>query len=220
MTDEQPTVRLLAGRLHRASPGSAGYDLEAAGDVTIPPGGQACVRTGVRTDFPPSLVALVRDRSGLARDRRLTVRAGVIDADYRGEWLVLLANEGPAPAVVAAGTRVAQAIFLSVPGVSVVPTGDADVTLCDSGRAGGFGSTGCGPPPLPQRGPAGPPVWDMVVADMWARDALGRRRYGRPLTPHNGRDVLRDAYEETLDLAAYLRQAIAERDDPGVPCAS
>lgn len=34
------------------------------------------------------------------------------------------------------------------------------------------------------------------------------------LQPHNGRDALRDAYEESLDLVCYLRQAIEERDHP------
>ena len=48
--------------------------------------------------------------------------------------------------------------------------------------------------------------------DMAARDQVGRARYGVPLQPHNGRDALRDAYEEALDLCAYLRQAIMERD--------
>lgn len=51
----------------------------------------------------------------------------------------------------------------------------------------------------------------MVIADMHARDDLGRARYGTPLQPHNGRDALQDAYEEALDLCVYLRQAIEER---------
>ena len=57
-----------------------------------------------------------------------------------------------------------------------------------------------------------PAVWPLVVADMTARDAEGRRKYGVPLQPHNGRDVLVDAYQEALDLCVYLRQAIYERD--------
>lgn len=56
------------------------------------------------------------------------------------------------------------------------------------------------------------PVWELVVEDMRARDQLGRERYGTPLQAGNGRDALRDAYEEALDLVAYLRQAIEERD--------
>ena len=55
-------------------------------------------------------------------------------------------------------------------------------------------------------------VWPLVIMDMVARDQVGRARYGVPLQPHNGRDALRDAYEEALDLCAYLRQAIMERD--------
>ncbi len=57
-----------------------------------------------------------------------------------------------------------------------------------------------------------PPVWNQVIADMHARNQLGLRRYGTQLQPFNGRDALRDAYEEALDLAVYLRQAIMERD--------
>lgn len=57
-----------------------------------------------------------------------------------------------------------------------------------------------------------PAVWDLVIADMKARDAEGRRKYGVPLQPHNGRDVLVDAFQEALDLCVYLRQAIYERD--------
>lgn len=55
-------------------------------------------------------------------------------------------------------------------------------------------------------------IWDLVLEDMRARDALGHRKYGKHLTPHDGRDSLRDAYEEALDLAVYLRKAMFERD--------
>lgn len=58
-----------------------------------------------------------------------------------------------------------------------------------------------------------PAVWPLVVEDMKARDAVGRQRYGVPLQPNNGRDALRDAYEEALDLAVYLKQALLENGD-------
>jgi hypothetical protein len=54
-------------------------------------------------------------------------------------------------------------------------------------------------------------IWDLVIEDMKARDALGRRMYLTPLQANNGRDALQDAYEEALDMCAYLRQAIEER---------
>lgn len=58
----------------------------------------------------------------------------------------------------------------------------------------------------------GIPVWELVIADMKERDRIGRERYGTPLQAGNGRDALVDAYQEALDLAVYLRQAIEERD--------
>lgn len=51
-----------------------------------------------------------------------------------------------------------------------------------------------------------------VMANMAARIAKGADEYGEPLTTGNGRDALVDAYEEALDLAMYLKQAIMERD--------
>lgn len=68
------------------------------------------------------------------------------------------------------------------------------------------------PPPQPPADPSAPAVWDLVKFDMEARDATGLRRYGTRLRPGNGRDALKDAYEEALDLVVYLRQAIYERD--------
>ena len=64
------------------------------------------------------------------------------------------------------------------------------------------------PPPVPNEEPG---IWQLVIADMAERDKVGRQRYGTPLQAHNGRDALVDAYQECLDLAVYLRQAIEER---------
>jgi hypothetical protein len=58
------------------------------------------------------------------------------------------------------------------------------------------------------------PVWELVIADMDKRNQFGIEKYGTPLQAHNGRDALQDAYEEVLDLAVYLRQAIEERNNP------
>jgi hypothetical protein len=55
-------------------------------------------------------------------------------------------------------------------------------------------------------------VWDLVIEEMKQRDRVGRERYGTALKPWNGRDALKDAYEEALDLCVYLRQAMYERD--------
>lgn len=57
-----------------------------------------------------------------------------------------------------------------------------------------------------------PEVWNIVKEDMEKRNSFGKRKYGTPLQPFNGRDALRDAYEEALDLCVYLRTAIYEKD--------
>jgi len=67
------------------------------------------------------------------------------------------------------------------------------------------------PQPQPKQNDK-PASWDLVIEDMKKRDAFGRKKYGTPLQPHNGRDALVDAYQEVLDLAAYLRTEIYERD--------
>lgn len=64
------------------------------------------------------------------------------------------------------------------------------------------------PPPVKSNRPA---IQDLVAADIEARKQFGIRKYGTALQPFNGRDALMDAYQEALDLAMYLRQALEER---------
>lgn len=66
------------------------------------------------------------------------------------------------------------------------------------------------PPPTPA---AGPSMWDLVIADMHARDRLGRERYGVPVRAHNGRDALVDLSDELCDAVVYLRQHREELKD-------
>ena len=63
------------------------------------------------------------------------------------------------------------------------------------------------PPPTPNDRPA---VWGLVMRDMEDRDNFGRERYGVPLQPHNGRDALKDLYQELLDACVYTRQLLFE----------
>lgn len=65
------------------------------------------------------------------------------------------------------------------------------------------------PAPTPNDNPS---VWDLVLSDMKDRDAVGRKRYGTPLQINNGRDNLRDLYEELLDACCYIRAEIYKRD--------
>lgn len=76
------------------------------------------------------------------------------------------------------------------------------------------GKPGCLPPeqaqPVKNEGPC---IQDMVIADIEARKLVGIQRYGTVLQPNNGRDALRDAYEEALDLCQYLKQVLVEREE-------
>lgn len=82
--------------------------------------------------------------------------------------------------------------------------------LRDAAERFALGLVEAQPAPEPTHGR---PVWELVIEDMQTRDQVGRRRYGVPLQAHNGRDALVDAYQEALDLAVYLRQAIEERSN-------
>lgn len=59
-------------------------------------------------------------------------------------------------------------------------------------------------------------IQDQLIADIEARKAVGIERYGTALQPFNGRDALRDAYEEAIDLAVYLKQCLVERDNASI----
>jgi hypothetical protein len=58
---------------------------------------------------------------------------------------------------------------------------------------------------------------DALIADMVAREREGVRRYGTVLQPHNGRCSLVDAYQETLDRLAYLKNDELEGGDKTSP---
>ena len=126
-----------------ASVGAAGMDLVAALEtpLTLEPGERAAVPTGIALALPEGYEAQVRPRSGLALKHGLTVlnSPGTIDADYRGEIQVILANLGTAPVTLARGERVAQLVLAPVSRIAWAPV----EALPTSGRGErGFGSTG------------------------------------------------------------------------------
>ena len=130
------------------SAGAAGMDLHAAvaedAPVRLPPGGRACIPTGLAIALPQGCEAQVRPRSGLALRHGVTVlnAPGTIDSDYRGEVRILLINLGEAAFAVCRGMRIAQLVLARVeraqwremesgPPATETARGDA-----------GFGSTG------------------------------------------------------------------------------
>ncbi len=124
-----------------ASAHAAGLDVVAAESLTLAPGARHAVATGFALAIPEGYEVQVRPRSGLALKHGITClnTPGTIDADYRGEVKVILANLGAEPFEIVRGERIAQLV--------PAPVLRADFNVVESlGQtergAGGFGSTG------------------------------------------------------------------------------
>ena len=122
---------------------AAGADLHAYLEeaITVMPGESAWIPTGIALEVPKGCAGLVYARSGMAAKRGLAPanKVGVIDSDYRGEFIVVLHNHGTQSQTVSHGERIAQLVITPVftPGFA---EGDE---LTDTERGtGGFGSTG------------------------------------------------------------------------------
>jgi len=122
---------------------AAGNDLYACleAPAEIAPGTTMMVHTGIAVAIPEGYAGLVYARSGLASKRGLAPanKAGVIDADYRGELMVALHNHSAVPQTIEPGERIAQLVVTPFLPVSFNEVEELDETVRG---AGGFGSTG------------------------------------------------------------------------------
>lgn len=122
---------------------AAGADLYACleAPVTVEPGKTVFIPTGLAMELPVGYVGLIYARSGLACKRGLAPanKVGVIDSDYRGEFIVALYNHGEQPQVISPAERIAQLVVTPV----LMPEYVETASLSDTKRGeGGFGSTG------------------------------------------------------------------------------
>src|SRR5438445_4531565 len=118
-----------------ATEGSAGLDLRADVPVSLAPGERALVPTGLAIAIPPGYEGQVRPRSGLALRDGLTClnSPGTIDADFRGELGVILANLGQKPVSLERGHRIAQLVIAPVERVELVESAELPPTARGSG---------------------------------------------------------------------------------------
>lgn len=122
---------------------SAGADLYACLEepVTIAPGETKKIPTGLAMEIPVGFAGLIYARSGLGTKQGLAPanKVGVVDSDYRGEFMVFLHNHSAETRTVSHGDRVAQLVVTPV----FTPGFEETDELTDTARgAGGFGSTG------------------------------------------------------------------------------
>ena len=97
------------------------------------------IHTGVAMEVPVGLDVQIRPRSGLAKQGVLATY-GTLDADYRGELLVLLYTLAPDISyTVQDGDRIAQVVVTQLVDVSFVERHQLSETVRGSG---GHGSTG------------------------------------------------------------------------------
>lgn len=124
---------------------AAGMDLRAAVPDDEPfvlrPGARHAIPTGYAFALPEGYEAQVRPRSGLALKSGITClnTPGTIDADYRGEVKVILANLGEEDFTIRRGDRIAQLVVAPVVQARWREVASLDET---ARGAGGFGSTG------------------------------------------------------------------------------
>lgn len=140
--EAEPTIRvkrlLKGGRLPERAHNSAGYDLFTPDPVMLQPRQAQKVPIGIAVEFPVGYAALIWDRSGMG-SKGIHRFAGVIDADYRGEWAVVLYNATDSTIWLEPGQKVAQVLFQKVESWPVVEVEELTET---SRGEGGFGSTG------------------------------------------------------------------------------
>jgi dUTP pyrophosphatase len=124
---------------------AAGLDVVAgvleSEPVVLQPGARALIPTGFALELPVGYEAQVRPRSGLAIKHGVTLlnTPGTIDADYRGELMVIVINHGSEPFTVRRGDRIAQFVIAPVASVGLAEVEELAATARGSG---GFGSTG------------------------------------------------------------------------------
>lgn len=119
--------------------GDAGMDIFSTEITIIKSHERKLISTKLAMELPYGYLALIMDRSGLAKEAGLTCMAGVIDSTYRGEIKVLLLNTSDVDFHVIYGARIAQLVVFPIPMINIEETHE----LSETNRGiNGFGSTG------------------------------------------------------------------------------
>ena len=128
----------------KANDGDLGWDLyclyPTAFTVYTHENAPVLIETGIACEFPEGYGAIIKDRSGMASKKQLTIHAGVIDNGYTGEIKILMYYHGDKFLNIEAGTKIAQMVL--VPVVPCVVEVVDEIVSSDGRGHHGFGSTG------------------------------------------------------------------------------
>lgn len=134
----------------------AGYDIYTVDDeILLNPGETYAFHTGIKSEFCAAWVGIVKERGSTAK-YGLSIRSGVIDSGYRGEWLIMITNVSKdtiwftkndkyqkvdSRVIYPLSKAIAQVIFLPVPQLNVEEVNITDLSDSERGE-GKFGSSG------------------------------------------------------------------------------
>ena len=113
-SDDIIKVKLLTSNARlptKGSPYSAGWDIYSPIDYSIPPFTTQIIPSNIAIECPNGTYARIASRSGLTAKHGINVRAGVIDADYRGDIGIILHNDSNSPFHIQKGDKIAQIII-------------------------------------------------------------------------------------------------------------
>ena len=114
----------------------AGIDLFAAEDIRLNGNSVTGVRTGIAVEIPKEYYGQIFLPGGFSLESNVVPTAGVIDSDYRGEIIILLANVSQGPVDVVTKDRIAQMVLLPVPEVKLTKVEKLSETKRGSGKLG------------------------------------------------------------------------------------
>lgn len=141
-------VKIKIQKIHKdavipsyATPGDSGMDLHTVEEIVLEPMHRAMVPTGLKIALPHGYESQIRPKSGLAIKQGISIvnTPGTIDAEYRGEYMVLLINYGSKTVKIEKGQKIAQLMIKKIEQAKIQVVDTLDKTRRGSG---GFGSTG------------------------------------------------------------------------------
>ena len=144
----------------------AGFDIysDSAEDIILKPNETKFFSTGLRSAFPKEFWVEIKER-GSTGAVGLSVRSGVIDSGYRGEWKIMLTNVNKYPVVFShtvdkvtyvkgkifknkvkkviypLSKAIAQAVVIPLPHIECRPWDETQVAASERGQTG-WGASG------------------------------------------------------------------------------